>query len=163
MNEIPEFEEAMVQFRKFLRECSHGDNLFWVFREEVWQRSPDEMWVRYPPRLENEELARKVFYEGRARGLVELIALASIDDTIAASVWYPKSAGEEVQGGNRGMKLAISSPLLRAKPVSKILWRSLPLFPKFRHYQSAAIFIGTRDWAAAQQAPGADSVSGVYW
>jgi hypothetical protein len=158
MNEIPSFEEALEQFRTFLREGGHPDKVFWVFREDIWQRSPEEVLIRYPPISKNEILARKVFGEGRARGLVEIKAMASIESEIAATVWFPKYSEEKVQGWNRGMKLAISDPLVEARAVSKYLWMSLKFLPRFRHYQRAAIFIGKRDWAAAEQALEADAI-----
>src|SRR5260370_35804166 len=98
MNEIRNFDEAIEGFRSFLRDCGHPDKVFWVFREDVWQRSPEPVWVRDPSISNNESLARKVFGEGRARGLVEIKAVAAIEPEIAATVWFPKYAVEEVQG-----------------------------------------------------------------
>src|SRR6267142_3599074 len=129
MNEIPDFDEALEGFRRFLRECGHPDKVFWVFREDVWQRSPEQVWVRYPAISKNESLARKVFGEGRARGLVEIKALAKIESEIAATVWFPKYPEEEVQGWDHGMKLAISDPVLEATAVSKYFWMSLSFQP----------------------------------
>lgn len=121
MNEIPSFDEALDRFRSFLRDCGHADKVFWVFREDVWQTSPEQVWVRYPPISKNESLARKVFGEGCGRGLIEIKAVALIEGEIAATVWFPKSAEEEVQGWDRGLKLAISDPLpeARAQPERK--------------------------------------------
>lgn len=42
MNEIPEFEEALQRFHHFLTEQGHSADVFWVFREEVWQSSVSE-------------------------------------------------------------------------------------------------------------------------
>ena len=149
MNEIPDFAEALVRFRNFLGQQGHSDDTFWIFREDVWQLSVNEIFVKFPAHAKNESLARKVFAEGRERGLVEIKAVAVVGDKVAATVWFPKFPKEEVQGWNRGMKLAISDPLPRAKTVGPLRWWFLRFLPRFRHYQRAAIFIGTRGWAAA--------------
>jgi hypothetical protein len=149
MNDISDFDKALETFRSFQRDCGHPDKVFWVFRDDLWQRSPEQVWVRYPSLSQNETLARKVFGEGRARGLVEIKAVAAIESEIAATVWFPKYSEEEIQGWDHGMKLAISDPLLEARAVSKYLWMLLKFLPRFRNYQRAAIFIGKRDWAAA--------------
>jgi hypothetical protein len=57
----------------------------------------------------------KVFAEGSAKGLVELVALAQTTDWILATVWYPKYESEEVQGWGQNMKLAIRQPLPRGR------------------------------------------------
>jgi len=41
----------------------------------------------------------KVFAEGRNKGLVEVHAIARIEDKVAATVWFPKFAGEEYKDG----------------------------------------------------------------
>ena len=91
-------------------------------------------------------LARKVFSEGRERGLVEITAIATAARKVAATVWFPN---EEVQGWSQGMKLSISQPLPDAKTVGVVRWQLLNLLPSFRRYQRMAFFIGTRKWAAA--------------
>ena len=149
MNDIPEFEKAIERLRRFLAESGHSDDVFWVFREDVWRLSPTEMRVRYPSPSENVALARKVFSEGRDRGLVQITALATAAGKVAMTVWFPKYPEEEVQGWNGGMKIGISEPLPRARPVGLLRWRLLQCLPRFRQFQREAIFIGTKAWAAA--------------
>jgi hypothetical protein len=149
MNDIPNFADALIQFRGFLGESGHPSAVFWVFRDDVWKLSPSDVWVKYPSSRENTTLAEKVFAEGRERGLVEIHAVAIAGGKIAATVWFPKYAHEEVQGWNQGMKLSISQPLLRAKIVGAVCWSLLRFLPRFRHYQRADSFIGTRARAAA--------------
>ena len=149
MNEIPEFDEALQRFRTFLTENGHSAEVFWVFREEVWQSSVSEALIKYPPHPENESLARKVFGEGRERGLIGITALVAAGNKVAATVWFPKFPDEQVQGWNQGMKLAISEPLICAKMIGPTRWRLLRLLPRFKHFQQAAISIGTRAWASA--------------
>ena len=115
MNDIPDFAEALTQFRSFVEESGHPSDLLWVFRDDVWQLYPRAVWVKYPSPPVNATLAEKVFAEGRERGLVQIYAVAIVVDKIAATVWFPKYAHEEVQGWSEGMKLSISQPLLRAK------------------------------------------------
>ena len=97
MNDVPEFEDAVVLFRNFLAEEGLPANVFWVFREDIWKRSPGDVVLRFPSHVKNLALAKKVFAEGRKNGLVEIRAIASIDDKVAATVWFPKLL-EEVQG-----------------------------------------------------------------
>ena len=149
MNDIPHFAEALNQFRQFLAKSGHADQVFWVFRDDVWQMSPGDLRVKYPPSAENPALAQKVFAEGRERGLVEIIALATDGEKIAATVWFPKYPNEEVQGWNGGMKLVMLQPLPRARAVGRLRWLIFRFLPRYRRFQEAATFIGTRNWAAA--------------
>ena len=149
MNDIPDFEDALAQFCSFLIENGHSADVFWVFRDDVWKLSPTDVRVRYPSSVESAALAHKVFSEGRDRGLVEIHAIATVADKIAATVWFPKYPNEAVQGWNRGMKLSISEPLPHAKTVGALRWSLLWLLPRFRHYQRAEFVIGTKSWAAA--------------
>ena len=149
MNDIPDFEEALEQFRRFLKESGHSDEVFWIFREDLWRLSVTQALVKYPPTPENESLAQKVFEEGRVRGLVEMKAVAVAGDRVAATVWFPKYPDEEVQGWNRNMKLVILQPLPKARRVGKWRWRLFRFLPRYRRAQRFAGLIGTREWAAA--------------
>jgi hypothetical protein len=149
MNEIPDFVEALTQFRRVLGENGHPSDLFWVFRDDVWKLSPMEVWIKYPSSRQNISLAEKVFTEGREKGLVDIQAVAVAAGQVAATVWFPKYAHEEVQGWNRGMKLSISQPLPNAKIVGALRWSLLGFLPRFREYQKADMSIGTLAWAAA--------------
>ena len=80
---------------------------------------------------------------------MDIHAVAIGADQVAATVWFPKFEHEEVQGWNRGMKLSISEPLLRATTVGAVRWWLLRFLPRFRKYQKADLFIGTIAWAAA--------------
>ncbi|SRR6266498_1213792 len=149
MNDIPDFTSALTQFGRFLNENGYPSEVLWVFRDDVWKMSPTDVCVKHPSSPENFTLAEKVFAEGRERGLVDIHAVAVVADKIAATVWFPKYAHEEVQGWSRGMKLSISQPLPRAKTVGALRWMLIELLPSFRHYQKADTLIGTRAWAAA--------------
>lgn len=149
MNDIPKFEDAVASFHHFLTENGHTGDVIWVFREDVWKRSPTDVLVRYPPARTNLALAQKVFAEGRERGLVDVHAIAATSDKIAATVWFPKFPNEEIQGWNQGMKLSIAQPLPRAKIVGRLRWLFFWLLPRFRHYQNWELWVGTKSWAAA--------------
>jgi hypothetical protein len=149
MNDVPDFAEAVTEFRRVLGENGHPSDLFWVFRDDVWKLSPTEVWVKYPSSQQSISLAEKVFAEGREKGLVDIHAVAVAAGQVAATVWFPKYPHEEVQGWNRGMKLSISQPLLRAKTIGALRWSLLGFLPRFRQYQKADMFIGTISWAAA--------------
>jgi hypothetical protein len=149
MNDIPDFEDAVASFRHFLAKEGHPSKILWVFREDIWKRS-DDVVFRSPSQIKSLALARKVFGEGRRKGLVDVHAIATIDDTVLATVWFPKFADEEIQGWNRGMKLSIADPLPSAKSVGGLRWLAFRLQPKFRHYQRCELWVGRRAWAAAQ-------------
>lgn len=143
MSDIPHFERAVEHFRQFLAKCGHSDEMFWVFRDDIWQLSPSDGRVKYPPAAENAALAKKVFEEGRERGLVEIRTVVTTGQKVAATVWFPKYPNQEVQDWDCGMKLTISEPLRRASTIGRLRWRLFRFLPSYRRYQEAAIFIGT--------------------
>jgi hypothetical protein len=149
MNDIPDFAEALTQFRRLLGENGHPSDLFWVFRDDIWKLSPTQIWVKYPSSELNVSLAEKVFADGREKGLVEIHAVAVAAGKVAATVWFPKYEHEKVQGWNRDMKLSISEPLPVARVIGGLRWSLLSLLPQFRRYQKTDRFIGTIAWAAA--------------
>ena len=157
MNDIPDFEDALLSFRRFLLEQSHPGNIFWVFREDIWKRSTTNVVLKFPSQRRNLALARKVFDEGRRKGLVDIHAIATVNDQVAATVWFPKFAYEEIQGWDNGMKLSIASPLPSAEIVGQLRWLSFRLNSQFRNYQRVEPWVGTKAWAAAQQTLGAAS------
>lgn len=157
MNDIPTFEDAVASFTRFLNESGNPTNIFWVFREDVWKRSPTDVAIRLPSQPENLALAKKVFDEGRDKGLVDIRAFATVDNRVAATIWFPKFPGEEIQGWDCGMKLSIAEPLPCAKIVSSIQWLLFRFLPRFRHYQRLELWVGTKPWAATEPALGADS------
>jgi hypothetical protein len=149
MNDIPDFEEARESFRRFLVECGHPANIFWVFREDIWKRSRTDVVLRFPEQTINQVLARKVFDDGRTKGLIDIHAIATVGDKVAATVWFPKFADEEIQGWDRGMKLSIAEPLPLAQITGPLRWLCFSLLPQFRRYQRCELWVGTKVWAAA--------------
>ena len=149
MNGIPEFDHAVSDFRRFLAEQGHPDDLIWVFRDDLWRRGPDHILVRYPPPTENHLLAKKVYEEGRERGLVAITAIATAESRTAATVWFPKYPEEEVQGWSQGCKLSVRQPLPVAEGVSGWRWQLIKLLPSYRRSQRDEWSVGSRRWAAA--------------
>ena len=149
MNDIPEFEDAVSSFRQFLTDNGHPSEIVWIFLDDLWKRSVTEVFVRIPSQPKSLALAKKVFNEGRKKGLVDVHAVAVADSHVAATVWFPRTEDDEIQGWNRGMKLTISEPLLRAKTFGSFRWWLFSFLPRFRHYQTWERVIGTRAWAGA--------------
>src|SRR4051794_36272787 len=135
MNEIPEFHFAVSNFHRFLGEHGHSEPLVWVFRDDLWFRKPDHVLVRFPPSAENNLLAKSVYDQGRARGLVSIEAIAVAGGHIVASVRFPKCPEESVQGWARGLRLSLRQPFSVAKVVSGRLWRIVRHLPAYRRYQ----------------------------
>jgi hypothetical protein len=152
MNEIPDFEDAVASFKHFLTEQGQPSKILWVFREDIWKQSPTDVVLRIPSQIKNLALAKKIFAEGRKKGLVDVQAIASVDYKVATTVWFPKFSAEELQGWNRGMKLSIAEPLPRAKSVGRLRWLCFRLQPNFRHYQRSELSVGTKAWAACSNA-----------
>ena len=150
MSEIPEFQVAISNFRRFLFDQGHSSELFWVFRDDLWFRGPSHVLVRWPPPTENKLLAEKVYDEGRERGIVEITAVATASGQVAATVWFPKFPEEEVQGWSQRLKLSIRQPLPAAKVVSSLMWRVVRYLSGYRWYQRNECFIGSRRWAAGR-------------
>ena len=98
MDELPEFEQALSSFRSFLTTQGHPDDVFWVYREDLWFRKGKPPLIVFPSRIENKTLVEKVYEEGRKRGLVEIVAVAKAGGLTAATVWFPRFLEEEVQG-----------------------------------------------------------------
>jgi hypothetical protein len=142
------FEDTVASFQNFLKESGHPSNLIWVFRDDIWQR-PETVLVKYPTSPANKLLAQKVFNEGCVKGLISINAIAATDDEVAATVWFPKFTGEEVQGWDGGIKLSIDDPLPRATFIKPTRWLFMQFLPQFRQYQQREWTIGTQQWAAA--------------
>ena len=98
MNEIPEFEDALTSFREFLTHNGHPAEIVWIFRDDLWKRSLTEVFVRIPSQPKTLALTRKVFDEGRTKGLVDVHAIAIADNTVVATVWFPRSDADEISG-----------------------------------------------------------------
>ncbi len=149
MDETEDFERTVSEFRQFLAQSGHPTKLVWVFRDDIWKRAVTDVFVRVPSQRENLALARKVFHEGRAKGLVDVHAVAVVDDAVAATIWFPRTDDEEIQGWNRGTKLTIAEPLVHAKTFGSFRWWLFSFLPRFKNYQAQEFTIGTRSWAAA--------------
>ena len=148
MNDIPAFDDALESFRRFLADQGHPTKIFWVFRDDIWKRTPTDIFLRCPSQTANLALTKKVFDEGRRRGLVDIHSIATVGDRVAATVWFPKYPSDEIQGWSRGMKLSVAEPLQRAKSVGQLRWLLFRLKAQFRHYQRFEQLIGTKQWAA---------------
>jgi hypothetical protein len=148
MTDIPEFDVAVARFQQLLLDSGQPTTPLWVFRDDVYARTPSVIALRYPPPRENSSLAVKVFNEGRASGFVAITAIGTTGKVVAATVWFPRTPRDEVQGWNCGMKLSMVQPLPNAKLVSGWLWGITQYLPSYRRYQREAAFIGPRAWAA---------------
>lgn len=145
---IPSFDTAVDSLRGLLRRQGHADNVFWVFRDDLWLRYGRPAWLHLPAAAGNEALARKVYAEGCARGLVRISAVAELADRTGVTVWFPRTAEDEVQGWDSGLKLSIALPLPRAKIAGPLFWHLLQWHPGFRRFQRHRRGLpGSRRWA----------------
>lgn len=146
---IPNFPTAVEQFRDFLRRNDVTAPIVWVFKDDLCPRSTTHLLVRNPPPSENASLAEKVFSEGRRRGLVEIAAVASSEQFVAATVWFPRTLADEIQGWDRGMKLSLIQPLPIADPITfGFTWKMVQWSSEYRRYQRRKAFVGSRAWAS---------------
>jgi hypothetical protein len=146
---IPPFTEAVLQMRRHLAAHNAPEAITWVFRDDVLSTSPERLFVLRPVSEDNPRLTEKVFGEGAAGGLVEIVAIATHAAHTLASVWYPKFPEEEVQGWAVGMKLVIRTPLPRATAIPSSLAWVVRLTPAYRRFNPFGGFIGDRAWARA--------------
>jgi hypothetical protein len=98
MYDLATFEDAVASFRGFLEENGHPTNVFWVFRDDVWKR-PNDVLINYHSASKNLGLAKRVFDQGREKGLVEVHAVATMGDKVAATVWFPSFQMNRFRGG----------------------------------------------------------------
>jgi hypothetical protein len=134
MNQIVAFDEAVLDFQKFLQSENHPNDVVWAFRQDWYSVSPSRHWVMWPLPAENEEYARALFQTGRDCGLVEMLAEFSVGAQSVATVIAPFP--DEIQGWSRGLKLAIHEPLVPATAVgSRIAWRFHTCGPAYRRFQ----------------------------
>jgi hypothetical protein len=135
MNNIPDYASALEKFRKFLADNHHPDDVLWIFRDDFWKLSLDRVFIKDPLHRDNEALVKKVYEEGRICGLINLQACAVVGQKTAATIWFPKHPGEEMQGWECGLRLSIVQPLPLAKKISPFQWNFLKLLPGFRRSQ----------------------------
>lgn len=148
--ELPEFNEAVGNFREFLLKEGHSDKLLWVFRDDTWFKAIGDLVIRYPVPPENEELIRKVYEDAKAKELASISALATFRNQTVATIWFPKYEKEEVQGWDIGLMLSIRNPLPEATSVGPLFWSLLTKLPSFRRsFQENDWLIGSREWAQA--------------
>jgi len=145
--DIPEFSEAVMSLRAFLAQQGCGQEIVWVFRDDLLEEV-DRVLVG-PDAAGNEPLVERVYAAARDQGLVELRVLAGSPTRSFVTVWFPRSPVEQVQGLNRGLKLSISSPRRPAEELDGPNWRMITLSPQYRRYQELQSFVGTKSWAAA--------------
>ena len=148
MNTIPAFDLALQEFKKYLASNGLPTRIEWIFRDDVCPRNIKHIHIRWPLFPGNTVLTKKVYSEGRRRGMVDIRAIGGTKELIYATVWFPKFPDEEVQGWNSNLKLSISEPLPIANHVSKKIWPVIMLTRKYRRYQKHVMWIGKRSWAA---------------
>jgi hypothetical protein len=142
--DVPDFERAIAQFRRLLAEHSLPTEIVWAFREDLYAPL-SRFRVKFPPPRENESLVKRLFEKGRVRGLVEISALCRLPSAVVATIWFPATSDEDVQGWSHGLKLAIHSPLTEATPIhSAFSWCLRKLLPAYRLYQDHAEFVASR-------------------
>jgi hypothetical protein len=146
---IPAYEDATAEFCSFLAGRGHPTAVAWLFRDDIWLRSRERLLVRWPLPSETASLAKKVYEEGRERGIVGLQAIGQTRQVVFATVWYPKFPEDEVQGWSRNLKLSIAEPLAEVRRVPRVFWGIVRWTPSYRRYQRWESLVGTRKWAAA--------------
>jgi hypothetical protein len=148
MASIPDFSETVESFQAFLASNSLPTAITWVFRNDTWFVAHDKLIARSDPDGGNASLAAKVYAEGQAKGLVEIVAIGRTPSQTLVTIWFPKFPEDEVQGWSVGLKLAIRQPCPVARRVGGVFWRFLQWSPAFKRYQRDHGFIGTKEWAA---------------
>lgn len=147
MPDLPDFPLAFERFQAFLASFGHPTPVRWYFRDDLWLPTFTSAVISSPVPSRNQPLAMKVYHEGRAAGLVELLALARAPKFTVATVWFPKFPDDAIQGWSENLKLSIREPLPLAHILPRLTWPILWAVPAFRRFQATYSFIGTRSWA----------------
>ena len=149
MIEIPRFESAVRDFMDFLSSLGHPAAVVWVFRDDIWRRSRDRAFIRWPVPRGARVLVEHVYDQGRTRGIIGVHAIAKARGMTFATAWFPKFPEEEVQGCSAGLKLSIADPLADARLIPSPFWPAIRWTSSYQRYQALECTIGTRKWAAA--------------
>jgi len=145
---IPPFAEAVSQLRDFFVSQGVPSQLRWVFLDDVLHVGPTGLVLLEPSNPEADELAAKVYADGAAHGLVQLVAIGTHNGEALTSAWFPKYPDEQVQGWEAGLKLSIKQPLPEALAVPRWLAGLFRLSPGYRAFSAARrTDLGTYQWA----------------
>jgi hypothetical protein len=148
-DDLPDFAAATDRMRELLVSHEHPSTFVWVFREDICWITPATILLRPLTQRDTADLSRRIYEEGRAKGIVEIRALARTRDAVAVTVWYPAQLINQVQGWNRGLKLSVSEPLPRARSIPAIAWFGVRHSPWYRRGQVRRSWVLTRKWATA--------------
>ena len=65
MSEIPKWDDAIDQFKTFLRSFELPIEIEWILREDIWKQSAQDMLVRNPVCQDNVTFCHRIFEAGR--------------------------------------------------------------------------------------------------
>jgi hypothetical protein len=119
------FEDAVLEFRKFLTDNGLTEPILWVFEEDIFSRRTDtfekDFWLKIPLPEENEEFARRHFELGKHRGFgLGLSAFARCDEGLCCSFIVPTD-DEDAQYMLLGPEHLKYSFVSRDMPVAKVV------------------------------------------
>jgi hypothetical protein len=149
MTQIPPFEKAQWEVSKFLVSQGYPPVLVWVFRDDMYLLGPSRLAVRWPVPDSTQSLVEKVYREGRSRGMIGVRIVGRAAQSVASTVWYPKTSDENSEGWSDRLKLTINTPLPQITRIPSVFWPVARWTSAYRRYQGAQNTIGSREWAAA--------------
>jgi hypothetical protein len=94
---IPDFSEALVEYRRFLREQERPDSMVWLFRDDVIRLGT--VFVRVSAQDDGEAAARIVYERAAARQLgLELAEIAHDSERTYCAIEAPSDAQTAAAG-----------------------------------------------------------------
>src|SRR5437764_11445966 len=104
------FDDAVSQFLKFLRDANFAESVAWVFPEDV-VLADGSIYLKMPLAPENVEGARRKYREGLRQGLgIELGVVCKLGACACSLVYFPKDE-DEAQRSLMGYGLKITHPI----------------------------------------------------
>jgi hypothetical protein len=137
MTEPQTFEDAVAQFKEFLRENGYSANVVWVEPTDLVLPGRHAIYVKMPPPSRNVEYARRRFAFGMSEALgVTFGTICELQNATCCYVWVPKSRTEQQEHLlGPGLKLSAQSVTSRVPgiPVANpVQWQLLKILHRKR-------------------------------
>lgn len=94
----PDFDESVVDLRKFLRRTGYSDNVVWITAADVIFESARVIYVKVPIPAQSEAGTRELYRVAleEKRGIL-LAALCRLNHGTCCYAWVPKSDSDAVE------------------------------------------------------------------
>ncbi len=125
------FADAVKKFQNFLAANDLPAELLWVFEEDAFSRAHDRadnfFWLKLPLLYENDDLAEKIYEQGRKKGFgIAIAAYAVCDGQVCCGLIISGNKTDD-----RHLKFSFTKEMPEAAPIkSAVKWKMFGLFPR---------------------------------